>query len=74
LRHPVDRDPFDSELIETMSVALDDACATLGLTSTMNAAVALLAVRIIAGARQGLRDAASLKAPALKDLGPATKH
>jgi hypothetical protein len=65
---------FDSELIETMSQALADACMTLGLKDKDDAAVRLLALRNIASAREGIHDRESLKAAALEGLGPALKH
>ena len=65
---------FDPELIETMSHALADACATLGLKDREDAAVRLLAMRIIQAARDGIHDRALLKAAALEGLGPAPKN
>ena len=65
---------FDPDLIETMSQALADACKTLGLKDKDDAAVRLLALRIIASAREGIHDQELLKAAALKGLGPALKH
>ena len=65
---------FDPELIDTMSQALADACRSLGLKDKEDAAVRLLALRIIKEARTGIHDRALLKAAALKGLGPALKH
>jgi urease gamma subunit len=60
---------FDPELIELMSQALADACTTLGLNYQDDAAVRLLAVRIIEEVRAGVHDRELLKAAALKGLG-----
>lgn len=65
---------FDPELIDTMSRALADACTTLGLKDREDAAVRLLAMRIIKEARGGVHDRVSLKAAALQGLGPALKN
>jgi hypothetical protein len=65
---------FEQELIETMSLALADACVALGLKDKNDAAVRLLAMRIIKEAQEGIHDRALLKAAAMKDLGPASKH
>jgi urease gamma subunit len=65
---------FDPELIETMSHALADACTTLGLKDREDAAVRLLAMRIIKQARDGVHDRALLKAAALEGLEPAPKN
>lgn len=65
---------FDPELIETMSRALADTCMTLGLKDRQDAAVRLLAMRIIKAARDGVHDLALLKAAALEGLGPALKN
>jgi hypothetical protein len=46
-----------------------DACATLGLKDKEDAAVQLLAWRIIDEARNGVNDRALLKAPAIKGFG-----
>jgi len=62
---------FDPELIETMSQALADACAALGLNVTEDAAVRLVAVCIIEEARAGVHDRALLTAAALRALGRA---
>jgi hypothetical protein len=65
---------FEQQLIETMSLALADACTALGLKDKNDAAVRLLAMRIIKEARGGIHDRALLSAAALKDLAPAPKH
>ncbi len=61
---------FDPEVIDTMSQALADACTSLGLRDKEDAAVRLLAMRIIAEAREGVQDRELLKAAALRGLGP----
>ncbi len=61
---------FDPEMIELMSRALADACNTLGLKYQDDAAVRLLAERIIEQARAGVRDRELLKAAALRGLRP----
>ncbi|HEY6222579.1 MAG TPA: hypothetical protein VIW26_02235 [Gemmatimonadales bacterium] len=65
---------FDPELIDTMSRALADACMTLGLKDKDDAAVRLLAMRIIKAVRDGVHEQALLKAAALEGLGPALKN
>ena len=70
----LDDEFFDPELVVTMSQALADACTTLGLKDKEDAAVRLLAMRIIKEAREGVHDCALLKAAAIKGLGPATRH
>ena len=65
---------FDPEVIEIMSLALADACTALGLKDKQDAAVGLLAKRIVEEARAGIHDRALLEAAALKGLGPAMKH
>ena len=65
---------FDQEIIDAMASALADACHTLGLKDKEDAAVRLLARRIIEQAKQGIHDPALLKAAALKGLGAQRKH
>ena len=74
IRPYIDGEVFEQELIDVMSQALADACATLGLKDKEDAAVRLLATRIIAGAKQGIHNRALLKAAALNGLGPAMKN
>jgi urease gamma subunit len=57
-----------------MSKALAEACQELGLKDKEDAAVQLLAKRIIDRAREGIHDQALLKAAAIQGLGPARKH
>ena len=65
---------FDPEVIKTMGQALGDACTALGLKDKEDAAVRLIAKRIIDAAREGVHDRALLKAAAIKDLGWAHKN
>ena len=65
---------FEQELIDTMSEALRDACRELGLKEKDNAAVRLLAKRIIDKAQEGIHDPALLKAAALDGLGATRRH
>ncbi len=74
IRAFLEGEAFEPETIEMMSQALADACTTLGLKDKEDAAVRLLAFRIIHEARAGVRDRALLKAAAIKGLGPALKH
>jgi hypothetical protein len=69
IRPFLDGEFFDPELIDTMSHALADACTTLGLKDKEDAAVRLIATRIIKEARAGVHDPALLKAAAIKGLG-----
>jgi hypothetical protein len=70
IRPFLDGEFFEQESIDTMSQALADACATLGLKDKQDAAVGLLARRIVDEARAGVRDRSLLKAAAIKGLGP----
>jgi len=74
IRPYLDGEFFDPELIDTMSRALADACTTLGLKDREDAAVRLLAMRIIQAVRDGVHDRALLKAAALEGLGPALRN
>ncbi len=65
---------FEQEIIDAMGKALADACRELGLKDKEDAAVRLLAMRIIEQAKHGSHDAESLKAAALEGLAPARKH
>lgn len=69
IRPFLDGQRFEPELIETMSEALADACTTLGSKDKEDAAVRLLAGRIIEQARAGVHDRALLKAAAIKGFG-----
>ena len=59
---------FDPETIETMSAALAEACQALRLMEKEDAAVRLLALRIIDRAQNGIHDAGLLKDAALRGL------
>ena len=74
IRSFIDSEYFEQELIGTMSEALADACAALGLKDKDDAAVRFLAKRIVEEARAGVHERSLLKAAAIKGLGPATKH
>jgi hypothetical protein len=73
IRPFLDGEVFEQEHIDAMSKALADACQELGLKDKENAAVRLLAKRIIDCARGGIHDPALLKAAATKGLGPARR-
>ena len=74
IRPFLDDDVFDPGLIEAMSKALVAACQRLGRKPQEDATTRLLAMRIIAAAREGVHDAELLKAAALEGLAPALKH
>jgi hypothetical protein len=57
---------FDPETIETMAKALSEACKVLRVMDKEDAAVRILALRIIDQARDGIRDAELLKFGALR--------
>jgi hypothetical protein len=60
-------------LIDSMSKALVGACQTLGLNPKTDPMTRVLAMRIIAEAREGVHSVALLRAAALKSLD-STKH
>src|SRR5689334_9746138 len=74
IRPYLEGEAFEHEFLDTMSHALADACRELGLKDKEDAAVRLLAMRIIAEAKQGIHDRASLKAAATKGLGPSHSY
>jgi hypothetical protein len=74
IRPFLEGDVFEQELIDTMSGALADACHELGLKDREDAAVRLLALRIINKARQGIHDRGLLKAAALEGLGSTRRR
>ena len=74
IRPYLEGEAFEQELIETMGQALADACTALGLKNKDDAAVRLLAMRIIAEAKEGIHDRALLTAAALKGFAPVAKH
>ena len=65
---------FDQEHIDTMSKALTDACRQLGLQDKEDAAVRLIAMRIIDRAQEGILDPALLMAAATEGFGPARRN
>jgi hypothetical protein len=69
----LDGEYFEPELIDTMGQTLGDACSALGLKDKEDAAVRLLAIRIIKEAREGVHDRVLLKEAALKGFVPAAK-
>ena len=69
IRPFLDGDVFEQEVIDVMTAALADACRELGLKDKEDAAVRLLARRIIDQARQGIHDPGLLRAAALEGLG-----
>ena len=70
----LDRELFEQALIDTMGQALADACRELGLQDKEDAAVRLLAMRIIEQAKQGVHGRDLLKAAALRGFEPARKY
>jgi hypothetical protein len=60
--------PFDPELIATMSAALETTCAALGLKLVDDPATRLIAEKIIGLAERGVRDAALLSTMTLKEF------
>jgi len=59
---------FDPPIIETMSAALERACAKLGLNMVDHPATRLVAAKIIELAQRGVRDVTTLTAMALAEL------
>jgi hypothetical protein len=60
--------PFDPELIQQMSSALEIACAKLQVRLADDPNTRLVASKIIELAQHGVRDAAALTAMTLKDF------
>jgi hypothetical protein len=60
--------PFDPEIIQTMSAALEDVCQALGLHIVDDPATRLVAQKIIELAQRGMRDAAMLSAATLREF------
>jgi hypothetical protein len=69
IRPFLEGDVFEQEMIDVMSKARAGACRELGLQDKEDAAVRLLARRIIDQAKQGIHDPALLQAAALDGLG-----
>lgn len=60
--------PFDPEIIEAMSGALETVCQALGLNIVDDPATRLVAQKIIELAQRGMRDAATLSAAVLQEF------
>jgi hypothetical protein len=60
--------PFEPELIQQMSLALETVCAKLKLNLTDDPATRLVASKIIELAQRGVRDGATLSAMTLKEF------
>ena len=60
--------PFDPEIITTMSAALESVCAALGLKLIDDGATRLVAEKIIELVQRGVRDAATLTAITLREF------
>jgi hypothetical protein len=61
-------EPFDPEIITTMSVALESVCEALHLKLVDDPATRLVAQKIIELVQRGVRDAATLTASTLKEI------
>jgi hypothetical protein len=59
---------FEPELIQQMSLALENVCAKLGRTLSDDPATRLVASKIIELAQRGVRDAPTLSKMTLKDI------
>jgi hypothetical protein len=60
--------PFDPELIATMSAALESTCKALGLNVVDDPATRLVAQKIIELTQRGVRDAEMLSAATLREF------
>jgi hypothetical protein len=60
--------PFEPEIIATMSAALESVCEALSLKVIDDAATRLVAEKIIQLAQCGVRDATTLTAMTLKEF------
>ena len=60
--------PFDPELIATMSAALESVCKALGLNIVDDPATRLVAQKIIELTQRGVRDAEMLTAATLREF------
>jgi len=65
----LDDHPFDPETVDLMSKVLVAACSDLGMKPGPDDKSRLIASRIIALARKGVRDPALLKAAGLQGIG-----
>ena len=61
---------FDPEIIEDMSAAFTDACATLGLVDRADPLTEIVASRIIELAQRGIRTKTALYSMTVKDFKP----
>ncbi len=62
--------PFDPEIIETMSAAFVKACASLGLSDRADPITELVARRIIEAAQRGIRNEAALYLNVMQEFRP----
>jgi hypothetical protein len=62
--------PFEPEVITSMSLALERVCDALRLKMIDDVATRLVAEKIIALAQRGIRDPDTLASTVLKDLQP----
>jgi hypothetical protein len=60
--------PFDPEIIATMSTALESVCKALGLNVVDDPATRLVAQKIIELTQRGVRDAETLSAATLREF------
>lgn len=60
--------PFDPELVATMSAALESVCKALGLHIVDDPATRHVAQKIIELAQRGIRDATMLSEAALREF------
>jgi hypothetical protein len=61
---------FDADLIETMSAAFVQACATLGLSRRTDPSTGVVARQIIEGAQRGLRTMTALYLGTIQEFKP----
>jgi hypothetical protein len=60
--------PFDPEVVDAMSAALESVCKALGLNVVDDPATRHVAQKIIELAQRGVRDAAKLSVAALEEF------
>lgn len=60
--------PFDPEVVDTMSAALENVCKALGLNIVDDPATRHVAQKIIELAQRGVRDTAKLSEAALQEF------
>lgn len=61
---------FDPEVVDSMSIAFDRVCDTMGLTTKRDPATELVARKVIEYAQRGIRDAVMLVEAVKKDFEP----